>query len=585
MLQLQKGKLLRVTPARVLFLSVCSASVVAAQIDTKPASVDPTEMKETDAGIPVTDKLTIEKCGTCHAPDEKGNLSRISWIRAAPEGWAQAIKRMVELNGAPVSPADARKIVSYLGTYHGLAPEEAKPVMYLAEKRIQDETIIPNGIVQQACAACHALAQPMSSRRSKREWALLQNMHVALYSQAEAQYNRPVQGETPPNGPDGKPLLPGQVALDWLSTNAMLHTPEWAAWSPRIRTPQLAGKWVVSAFLPGKGRYVGEMIVGAGSAPDSFTTTTTLRSLSGQPSLSNKGSGLIYAGYSWRGSSTGAKASSPGDPSNAGREVMWFSPDGKTAQGRWFWGAYQEFGFDVSLSRASAAPTISAVVPSSLKTGTKGASVHIYGDSLPAQLTPADVDFGAGVAVTKIVSAKPGELVVSVDVADKTVPGIRDVAVSGAVLQKALPIYEKVDYLKVTPETSLAHLGGIKYDKGYQQFDVVGYANGPDGKPNTADDIAIGPVPVTWSMQEFPTVTYDDDKSFIGTLGPDGLFTPSFEGPNPKRRFSRNNYGEVWVVATAKTEKDKYGKPLIGKSYLVVTVPTYKRIDQPEVAQ
>ena len=41
----------------------------------------------------------------------------------------------------------------------------------------------------------------------------------------------------------------------------------------------------------------------------------------------------------------------------------------------------------------------------------------------------------------------------------------------------------------------------------------------------------------------------------------------------------------VWVVATAKTEKGKDGKPLVGKSYLVVTVPTYIKWDQPEVGQ
>ena len=31
--------------------------------------------------------------------------------------------------------------------------------------------------------------------------------------------------------------------------------------------------------------------------------------------------------------------------------------------------------------------------------------------------------------------------------------------------------------------------------------------------------------------------------------------------------------------------KDKSGKPLTGKSYLVVTVPTYIKWDQPEVGQ
>ena len=37
--------------------------------------------KETEPGIPVTDKVTIAKCGTCHSADKDGNLTRISWIR------------------------------------------------------------------------------------------------------------------------------------------------------------------------------------------------------------------------------------------------------------------------------------------------------------------------------------------------------------------------------------------------------------------------------------------------------------------------------------------------------------------------
>ncbi len=98
-----------------------------------------------EEGIPVTSPLVISKCGGCHTKDQHGNMLRISWERATPEGWEEAIKRMVRLNGLSLSPDEARSIVKYLATYHGLAPEEAKPVMYYAEHRIQDETNIPYG--------------------------------------------------------------------------------------------------------------------------------------------------------------------------------------------------------------------------------------------------------------------------------------------------------------------------------------------------------------------------------------------------------------------------------------------------------
>ena len=76
----------------------------------------------------------------------------------------------------------------------------------------------------------------------------------------------------------------------------------------------------------------------------------------------------------------------------------------------------------------------------------------------------------------------------------------------------------------------------------------------------------------------------DDDVDFVGNLDAStGLFTPALDGPNPKRRFVRNNYGDVWVVATYKPAGAD--QPVTGRSYLVVAIPQYLRFDQPEVAQ
>lgn len=583
--QLRKIVTPRLTPTHFLLASLFSATMVFAQ--AAKTDVDVADMKETEEGIPVTDKLTIEKCGTCHAPDDKGNLSRISWTRASPEGWAQAMKRMTKLNGMQITADEARAVVKYLATWHGLAPEEAKPVMYMPEHRVfTTEPGIPNEDIRRACTTCHEMGVPMSSRRTKTEWALMQNMHVALFSQADAEFRRPVIDQ-PAGAPAGAPpLTRGQMGLDWIAKAAPLHTPEWAAWKPRIRSPKLAGTWVVTATVPGKGKYVGQMTINPGKAGDEFTTITSLRSIVDGSTLSRTGQGLVYAGYSWRGSSDGgAKGATPGDLGSKAREALWFSPDQKTAEGRWYWGEYHEFGIDVKLTRAGAEPTVASVAPYALKSGAKGVDLHIFGANLPAGAKPADLDLGAGVTVKKIASASPTEMVVTVDVAADATPGLRDVAVQGSILQKALPIYSKVDYIKVTPDTALARLGGIKFPKGYQQFEAIGFANGADGKARTADDIPLGPIEATWSIDEFSTVFYDDDKSFVGTLSPAALFTPNVEGPNPQRRFGRNNYGEVWVVATAKTEKDAFGKPLTGRSYLVVTVPSYQRRDQPEVSQ
>ena len=82
--------------------------------------------------------------------------------------------------------------------------------------------------------------------------------------------------------------------------------------------------------------------------------------------LQRTGAGLVYAGYSWRGRSNGQvpQGMHPDNRPTEAREVVWFSPDQASAEGRWFWGDYQEFGFDVKLVRASSAPAmVAAVLP------------------------------------------------------------------------------------------------------------------------------------------------------------------------------------------------------------------------------
>jgi len=134
----------------------------------------------------------------------------------------------------------------------------------------------------------------------------------------------------------------------------------------------------------------------------------------------------------------------------------------------------------------------------------------------------------------------------------------------------------------------MARLGGVVAAKQYAQFEAIAYAAGADGKPETADDIPLGPVPVKWSMSEFLSTPDDDDVKFVGTVNPtNGMFTPNVEGPNPERKkqannFGVDNYGDVWVDA----EYDAPGgKTMKARSYLVVTIPVYVRYDQPEVSK
>src|SRR5260370_182105 len=375
--------------------ALLAAMPLRAQAPGNPAAPALAEEKP-EEGIPVTDPLVIAKCGTCHTKDDKGNLSRISWERAAPEGWEEAIKRMVRLNGLEITPAEARSVLKYLSTYHGLAPEEAKPIMYMAEHRIQDEPV-PIEAVRTTCMGCHPFGRGLSWRRSKEDWKLLTNMHVFLYAQADVAFRRGFFGTG--NAPviqqvqaDAPPLV--DQTLDYLAKNAPLHTPEWAAWRPRMRAPKLEGRWLVTGHIPGRGKYYGEMVMERGSADDEFQTRVKLQSVTDGSTLTRSGQGLVYTGYSWRGRSKGSNpaGAAADDLSREMRETMWISPDQLWAEGRWFWGEYQEFGVDVKLVRPSAEPALSGGDRTMLKLGSQAHRDRGIGDNLRARVTPADLD-------------------------------------------------------------------------------------------------------------------------------------------------------------------------------------------------
>jgi quinohemoprotein amine dehydrogenase len=529
-----------------------------------------------EAGFPVKDPLTLSKCGACHAPDAKGNMTRISYIRTTPEGWEEAIKRMVRLNGLQLSPEEARSILRYLSDYHGLAPEENAKIAYFTEHRIIDEKI-PSPDVAHSCAACHALAKPLSWHRTPADWKYLENMHIAFfpsvrYTAFDHAHGEP--GAAPPKGP-----TPADQALEYIAKSSPLHTTEWAEWQASMQAPKLAGRWLISGSEPGRGRFFGEMTIEPSATGDSFNTETKLTYTDGGSALLCSGKALVYTGYAWRGRSMVEQAgkSSPEAPQTV-RQVMALSRDQNEFNGRWFWGEYQEFGMDVTMRRATSAPMVLGLDVASLKAGASDATVRIYGDALPSNLSASDVDLGPGVKVTKVVDQQPGVVTVSATVSPDAAAGNRMVAVKSATLPAAYAVYDHIDFLKVTPTTSIAHLGGAPHPKGYVQFETIAFNNGPDGKPNTGDDINLGPVPATYKLEEFVASYGDDDTDFVGSVDArTGLFTPASDGPDPKRKSMRNNYGDVWVTASYEAFK--------ARSYLVVAVPQYVSWDQPEVGQ
>ena len=566
-------------------------------------------------GIPIDHQLTITKCGGCHQRDSNGMMRRLSYIRTSPEVWEQAIKRMIRLNGLVLKPEEAREIVKYLSANNGLAPEEAKPVFWEAEHRLfRDQSDkIPSDALQHTCNYCHTIGRVLTQRRTREDYDKLVVMHIGLFPGAEntlhprrpsgSQPAEPVAMSSPtgnnPSVVPAPPLLvpfrrdgkyPADIAVEYLAKTQPLMTPEWASWKAVMRTPKLQGKWLLTGYQQGKGRVFGTVTIETGSSPDEFITKTDLEYATSGNTLSRAGKGIVYTGYSWRGRTTGgtkeAASADPGSSPTEWREALFVSRDANTMDGRWFWGGYQEFGIDAHLVRIGTQPILAGASAFAVQSPST-TEMRVYGANFPADLKPSDFDFGTGITVKRIIRKTPAMATVEVQAVPGLATGIRDVSLARSTVERAIAVYDKIAYIKVLPDASMARLGGTIAAKQYAQFEAVAYAAGPDGKAQTADDIPLGPVSARWSMEEFVSTPGDDDVKFVGKLNDSGLFTPNLEGPNPDRKKQANNYptnnwGDVWVAATYDSPG---GTSMKARSYLVVTVPVYVKFDQPEVGQ
>lgn len=521
---------------------------------------------EPNEGIPVTSDLVRSSCGGCHKADEKGRLSRISDRRTTPEGWEHTVRRMVSLNGVKLTPEAARNIVRYLADHHGLAPEEARPGAFEVEKRLIDFKYTADSETEQTCIKCHSFGRILMQRRTRQEWELLLAMHRGYYPLVDFQaFRRMGPPQTTP-GPDGRPpdnRHPMDKAIQHLSAAFPLRTPEWSAWSANLPRHQLSGRWALSGYQAGKGPFYGEYVVR--QEESAIVTEARFTWARTGAKEERKGKAILYTGYQWRGRNAAA------NPDSSLREVMFVERDQKEIWGRWFTGGYDEVGLDVRLYRIGRDPLLLGVDTPRLKQGASGARITIYGFGLPAS---GEISLGSGVKAS-IAEATAERVVATVNVDAAAPPGARDLYFGGAVKQNALAVYASIDGLKVRPLAGLARLGGIRFPKQVQQFEAIAFANGPDEKPDTKDDVELGAIDVTWSMEEYTATFRDDDRQFAGTLDSNGLFTPAVDGPNDRRSGNRNNVGDLWIVATHVAD----GKTRRARAHLLVAPPVYMRFD------
>ena len=531
-----------------------------------------------EGGIPVTSELVHQACGACHPADDERRMSRISYQRTTPEGWQQTIRRMVLLNGVEIEPADARDVVRYLATHHGLAPEEARLGAFEVERRNIDFHYEADPATQETCNRCHSMGRVLTQRRTLEEWELLTAMHRGYYPFSDFQSftrgGRSGAGKADGGDGDGDGRTPVERAVAHLAEAFPLDSPEWASWSANMRTPVLDGTWTLIGHERGQGPVYGTVTVSSNpAAPDELETRAGYRYPARGVEVTRAGQALIYTGYQWRGRSTSPEQFDA-------REVMSVSRDRGEVTGRWFTGGYDERGIDVTLRRVGTEPLITGVYPSAVPSAAGDITLQLFGANLPEPLDAASIDLGAGLTVNAVSEQSADSATLRVTVAPDARVGARDLFIGAASLTGAVTVYDGIHRLEVTPATGLARVGGIVFPKQYEYFEARAWHNGPDGEPGTDDDLDLGMIDVDWSLEEYAVTYDDDDTAFVGMIDAHGVFEPAVDGPNPERSGERNNVGDVWVVATLVAEPVggiALERPLRARAHLLVTVPSYIR--------
>ncbi|MBL8724343.1 MAG: quinohemoprotein amine dehydrogenase subunit alpha [Planctomycetes bacterium] len=533
-------------------------------------------------GIPVEDPLVHTHCARCHALDAEQLMTRISFLRKSPEGWSESLKRMVRLHGLQISPSDAKQVVRSLANSHGLARSEAERGLYESERRVHWSEDAQDQDFRRACAECHPLGRVLLQQRDEEEWQLLRSTHVAMFPLARGQMG----GGPPPEeerrrgpggpggpqgagggqGPSGGPTQGvGDRVLSRLAKDQPLFTDAWDRWQKHRREVPLAGTWTVTGHETGLGDLFGTATLVRTDA-DEYDVVWELRFANGSQ-VRRTGKGLLYAGYSWRG-----RAAAAGDGAASWREVLLLDERWQTLRGRLFTGNYDELGADVTLHRPGA-PRILALGNAALEVPSRGHRLVAYGSGFPAAVAPADLFVGSGLTVQQVERVSDRELVLVVDVAAGTELGTRQVVFGSEPEGPTVRLYDTVDYVRITPLQGLARIGGAKHPKQLERFEAFAMHRGPDGKPYTSDDVTLFQVWPQWGLEEFKVREQDDDVQYVGAIDPaSGVFTPAIDGPNPARKWTANNIGDVFVTAVVELDvpvrpepKGKDGKAAAGK--------------------
>lgn len=490
--------------------------------------------------------LLRAKCLACHTETDEG-LSRISQQRKTPEGWLMSVARMQIVHGLKITDEERRSVVKYLADTQGLAPSETEGARYALERRLNTVEAFESEQFTQMCARCHSGARVMLQRRPAAEWEHLVHFHLGQFPTTEYQA---LARDRDWFGIALKEMVPE------LARTLPLASEAWKQW--QARGPQaVKGEWSLSGHMSGRGGFSGVMKVAAGEGEDRYALAFEGRWDDGKP-MQGKGQALIYTGYEWRGDLV-----VDGTPM---RQV--FALEDGVLRGRMFLRDHDEVGADVvaSLQQAGSSRVL-AVHPAHLKAG-ETAELRIVGAGLKGE-----VALPRGVEVLQTVKRSAAEVVLRVKV-DAAARGVHPVAV-GEAAGGSLALYDRIAAVKVTPAFAVARIGGngTPTAKVEARFDAEAWAAGADGQAGTADDFRIGVVPASWAVEPFDEAAVrDEDLKFAGLMdAASGVFVPGDAGPNPARRMSASNVGNLKVVA----EVAQGGERLRGEGQVIVAPPRW----------
>ena len=499
-------------------------------------------------------RVLEDRCSGCHPPQEDGKLDAIEFQRKTPEGWEMTLDRMVRTHGAELQPGEGALLVKYLSDRYGLAPSEVEPFQYVLERRNNATTPVEvPKVIQGSCVQCHSYARVALQRRTPEMWDRMPDTKLALFVNTE--------NVTASSGLLGDFWYTEakREVIPYLAKKYPFVSDAWSAWQAAAK-PDYAGSWKVVGHDPGKGGdYTGRLTLRA-LGDDRYEGEFTHEFADGSTE-SGKTTAVIYTGFQWRG------VAQLGDRRRE-KEIFFAGEDGTVLKGRRLLTAHGDLGMDETLYKEGRGARVLTAVPAALRAG-ETQKVKLFGMNFPGNLAAEAVRFGDGVKVRSLSQAGDDTVVVEVAVEQGAEVGPRQAKITGVEGEPRLYVYKTVDYIRLSPERGFARPGGVRAEKISQQFEVFAYLKGPDGVKGTADDVQLGRVaPAQWDVEEYVRRLNDDDVRFVGTVDRDGLFTPADDGPNPQRRMSEHNVGDVWVEAWYKPEGAK--RPMGARAFLLV---------------